>query len=102
RVVPGALLEARGIGALDDDDVEADAVDQDPPDRMPGLDPLLEQAGEDAGALDVPADALEGGEVGGGRELALELGELVLGLFLLQRSVGRGDRLLPDERDRGI
>ena len=45
-VVARALLQARGVGALDDDVVDVDARDLDPADPLAGLDRVGEQVGE--------------------------------------------------------
>ena len=50
--------------------------------------------------LPIAVDVLDLAQVRPGRELALQLGELVLGLALLDRPVDGRDRLLPGEGQR--
>ena len=47
-------------------------------------------------------DVRDPAQVGRGRELALQVGQLVLGLVLLDRAVDARDRLLPGERRRDV
>jgi hypothetical protein len=50
-VVPGPLLQAGRIRPLDQDYVQADAVDLDAPDALARLDLIREQVGEQSNAL---------------------------------------------------
>ena len=102
-VVAGALLEARGVGALNGDHVEADARDHDSPDRLARLDPASRTgppAPRPAGGCRSLRSALRRSAALGNRcsRSASWLG----GLVLLDRAVEARHRLLPGERRRHV
>ena len=102
REVPGPLLEAGGVGALDHDRVEVHSRGVDAADRFAGVDPLGEASSQGSHlqlSTADPGDGALGGSVG---EAGFGLAELVLGLTLLDRGVDRGERLLVEEGDADL
>src|SRR6185295_2112852 len=97
RIVARSLLEAGGVGALDCDHVQVDARDAQATDGFAGLDALRKQARKSLDLPSNPVEVLDLAQVRPGRELALQLGELVLGLALLNRSVDGRYGLLPGQ-----
>src|SRR5204863_5633078 len=73
RVVAWALGEIAGARALDDHDVDADAGDDDAPDRLPVANTLGEEARQRADLLPLAVDAADRLAVGGAGDALREV-----------------------------
>src|SRR3954453_7525540 len=93
-VMAGPLLEARGVGPLDEDGVEVESLDLDAPDRLARVRlASRELLGERRDLLLGVANVADMAQVGGRRKALLEVGELAARLAVFDRPENEQNRL---------
>ena len=92
----GALLKVPRVGALNHGDVEADAGDDDPADRLTVRRLLGEPIRQHLDPLTDAMNPMGGAGVGRGGELSFQLVELAAGVVLLDRRIQARRGFLPD------
>ena len=102
RIVPRALAQRGGVGALHHHVVRVDVRDLQPPDRLAVVHVPAHRACEERDPLLVGAQLREHTSLGGRQRRPVELVQVAAELPLADLAVERSDRLLPDHRQHGV